>query len=466
MDKQKALRILAELERRKLRVPEWLDPDFPAQNAFITSPSRRKAVQCTRRAGKSYGAGIYACKEAYETPGVSVVIVGLTRDSVKRIFFKDILKVIDKKFDLEIKFNASDLTATLPNGSVIYLLGIDANPDDMNKLLGQKNKLVIIDEAAFFRQDMAKIVYEIIMPSLTDYRGTLALISTTSNLTDTLYHKITSDREPGWELFKWTAYENPHMAEQWDEEIKSLIKHNPAILETPMYKRMYLNEWHVDEDALIYRYNSTRNDHPEALYKESWNYVLGIDLGYNDATAFVVCAYSDYDPNLYVIETYKESGMIVSAVADKIKELSNKYEFQTMIVDNASKQVVEELKQRYYLPLIAAEKRDKRDFIELLNSDLITGNIKLLAEAEDLIVEWKALVWDERQLLKGKHVEHPACPNHLSDAFLYAWRHVYNYSSKPKGIPPPKGSEAEVDHFWESEAEKLNNTMTLWQEDQ
>ena len=454
VDQKKAKRILAEIARRQLLKPDWKGVCFEKQWDFINDPSSFKAVQCTRRAGKSYSAGIYAFKEAFETPGCSIVILGLTRDSVKRIFYKDILKELDRKFNLETKFNGSDLTATLPNGSIIYLLGVDANPDDMNKLLGQKNKLVIIDESAFFRQDMHKLIYEILRPSVIDYEGTVAMISTTSNLTNTLYYDVLNEKIGGWKTFKWTAYDNPHMASKWKAEIKRLKVDIPGIEETPHFRRMYLNEWHVDDSGLIYKYASDIND-ISALPDESWRYVLGIDLGYNDPTAFVVCAYSEHDPKLYVLETFRKSEMIVKDVATKIKELEARYGFETMVIDNASKQVVEELKQRYNLPLTAAQKTDKRDYIELLNSDMIVGNIQVMPSAQTLIDEWKALVWDERALERGKHVEHPGLPNHLCDAFLYAWRWTFQYSSKPKKVAPLRGTEAEIHRQWEAEGQEI-----------
>lgn len=455
MDKRRAKRILEELRKRNNH-PEWLDPRFSAQNAFINSKATLKAVQCTRRAGKSYGCGLYAFREAYSTPNCSVVILGLTRDSVKRIFYKDILKEINSKHKIGCNFNGSDLTTTLPNGSVIYLLGVDANPDDMDKLLGQKNKLVIVDEAAFFRQDLRKLVYEVLRPSVVDYGGTIALVSTTSSLTGSLYYDIVTGKQSGWQLFKWTAFDNPFMAEKWGEEIDFLKESTPGIEDTPMFKRMYLNEWYVDADNLVYKYDPDKNNISELPESYTpYRYVLGIDLGYNDATAFVVTAYSEHDSCLYVVHAEKHQKMIVSDVAEKTKELNEKYRFETMVIDNASKQVVEELKKRYYLPLVGSEKQDKRGHIELLNSDLVTGHIKLLGAAADLATEYKELIVDERALAKGKWKEHPGLDNHLADAMLYNWRWCFNYSAKPKLVIPDRGSEAEINQWWEYEADRI-----------
>lgn len=462
MNPAKALAVLKELAKRKGLQPSWFNPDFKAQNDFINDPAKLKSVQCTRRAGKSYGAGLYAFKEAFENPGVSIVIIGLTRDSIKRIFMKDILHTINQDLQLNAIPNKSDLTWTLPNGSVIYLLGIDSNEEDMNKLLGQKLKLAIIDEAAFYRISLEKLIYEVLKPAMIDHNGTIALISTTSHLTNSLYYDITNDQRKGWSTHKWTAHDNPYISEAWAAEIKELKENDPGIESVPHFKRMYLNQWVIDQDALVYRYQP--GNKVETLPKDKYYYVLGIDLGYNDATAMVVCAYTDHNPNLYIVETFQKSEMIISDVAEKIKELDSKYDFNRMVVDNASKQAVEEMKKRYSIPLIAAEKTGKRDFIELLNADLMLNKIKILNNADEIITEWSNLVWDERKLLKDKYEEHPSCDNHLSDAFLYAWRYVYNYTSKPKHLKPAPTSEAAVDRFWEDAASEANtNPVPLWE---
>lgn len=353
--------------------------------------------------------------------------------------------------------NASELSFTLPNGSIIYLSGADAKPDEMNKLLGQKYKLVIVDEAAFFRQDMSKLVYEILKPAVADYNGTIALISTTSSFTSSLYYKIANGLEAGWEVFKWTASDNPFMKDKWQKEIDFLTKNKPGIEETPSFKRMYLNEWYIDEDDKVYKYDPFRNFIKE-LPKADYSYMLGIDLGYDDATAMVVVAFSEHDPNLYAVETFSRSKMTVSEAAEQIRRLDAKYNFEQMIVDNASKQSVEEIKKRYQLPLIAAEKTSKREYIEMLNSDLLTSNIKLTPGASALKDEWSKLTWDETKKEQGKYVEHPGLPNHLSDAFLYAWRWAHNYANTPKVSIPPRNSEAAVDMFWEQEEEKMTGT--------
>jgi hypothetical protein len=144
--------------------------------------------------------------------------------------------------------------------------------------------------------------------------------------------------------------------------------------------------------------------------------------------------------------------MIIDDVAQKVRELDKIYNFTTMVVDGASKQAVQEIIQRHKLPLISTEKVGKRDYIELLNSDLTTQKIKILPKAEALYEEWQSLIWDEKKKLQGIYVEHPSCKNHLSDAFLYAWRYIYNYTYRPKYVKPHPTTEEAVNEFWDQEA--------------
>ena len=173
--------VLEELAYRELKsqepVPDVLEEAFYAQADFILDPARLKAAFCTRRAAKSYTGGLYLIKEALDYPGCNCLFVGLTRGEAKRIVWKDILKDIDKKYALGMTFNEAELTATLPNGSVIYVTGADANEEEMEKLLGLKYRLIIIDESQSYSIDQRRMVYGILKPATADLRGTICMLA-------------------------------------------------------------------------------------------------------------------------------------------------------------------------------------------------------------------------------------------------------------------------------------------------
>jgi PBSX family phage terminase large subunit len=431
-----------------------LKTSFKQQSDFIEDGARLKAALCTRRAGKSYGMGEYACKTCVETPNVSVVIIGLTRDSIKKIYIKDVLSVINRNYKLGATFNKTELSMNFPNGSVLYLVGADSDEAEMLKLLGQKFKLVIIDESSMYTNiDLRELVYGILKPAVADYRGTIAMIGTPSNYTNSLFFDITTGKEAGWSTHKWTAYDNPHMKEQWEEEISFLATNQPGIETTPRFKQHYLGEWCVDLSALVYKYNPVKNSAPTLPLDHIYHHVLGVDLGYEDATAFVLGAYSFYDPNLYIRLVIKERKMLLTDVAETINNLLNRYNIGQVVIDGAAKQAVEEIKARYQLPIICTEKSHKRDFIEQMNTDLQVGKIKLLPGCDALIDEWSNLVWDDNQRKKNNWVEHAKCENHAADAALYMWRWSYNYTATTK--PAALTEEGIVDKWWSEQGDQI-----------
>lgn len=379
-------------------------------------------------------------KECIENPGINCLFIGLTRATAEGIVWKDILKVIDRKHNLNISFNQSRLTATLPNGSVIWVTGVDADEDEMNKLLGKKYKLVILDEASMYSVNLNQLVYGVLKPSVADERGTICMMGTSSNIIKGLFYDITNRTEPGWSLHGWSAFDNPYIAVQWGQEIEDIKRDRPLFMNTTLYKQWYLNQWVVDEDKLVYKYKAGHNDYAALPYYSygKWNYVLGVDQGYEDPSAFSVCAFHDNDRVLYIVETFKQSKMDITDVANKIKHFQSKYpQIYKVIIDGSAKQAVEEIQKRHGIALTAADKTGKSDFIEIMNAELIQGNIKVNPQlSSELIDEWKTLIWN----LDGEKVaiprkENAACQNHLTDSALYAWRYTYPFLSeaaKPK----------------------------------
>ena len=465
-DAEVARRLLDELKRRAEKkapanIPDIFDAKFIKQTEFIKDKCRLKAALCTRRAGKSYGAGLYLCDQAQRNPGVSVLYVALTRDSAKRIMFKDVLHVINRKFDMQAKFNQVDLTVTFPNGAVIYLVGLDHSDSESEKILGQKFKLVLIDEAASFRRDLKQIIYGVLKPAVVDLNGTICMIGTPGNFTKSFFHDVTEKGEPGWSVHKWSAFDNPYMAQAWSDEIEDLTKTNPRITETPWFVQNYLGKYVIDQSKLCDAFDRTR-DTIFTMPPKDMVHVFGIDLGYNDATSISVLAYSHTFPQIIVRKIFKQSAMNLSQVADVIKNMARQYSPVRMRVDNASKQAVEELKQRYQLPLTPADKTGKADFIEMMNSEYINGRIVLLdGEADELADEYANLIWDDRA--KNRQ-EHPSCDNHAADATLYAWRDCREHLLYQK--PVIKTQQDMLDDWEQKEVDKLDKAKRKdWFED-
>jgi hypothetical protein len=413
-------------------------------------------------------AAIYLIYEALTNPGCNCLAIGLTRESIKSIIWKDCLRYLDTKFNLQARFNLTELSMTLPNGSIIRLTGVDSDERDSLKLLGAKYRLVCVDEGSMYTIDLRNLIYGVLKPAMTDpnaggQRGTIAMMGTSSNFTRGLFYDVATGVEPGWSVHTWSAHDNPYVAKQWQEELDEIAEQRPLYMQTPQFKQWYLNQWVVDEEKLCYKFSEKKNVYTERppLSDGGWTYVLGIDLGWEDDTAFVLSAFHENDPHMYVVESFNKRFMTLPMVEQKIKEYQlGPHSPARIIIDGAAKQSIETMRTRTQIPFEFADKLGKESFIELLNSDLIQEKIKIHRSCTNLINEMMSLVWmTEGDKVKLPKKEHPALPNHLCDALLYNWRMCYHYHSEPKAKVIPMYSPAwyqkQSEDIWEREREKL-----------
>ena len=480
--------LLNEINRRTSEKPRVIDvlghPDvFWQQKNFIKDPAKLKALFCTRRSAKSFTAGLYLVHEALNNPGCNVLFIGLTRASAKAIIWKDILRVLDKKHGLAAKPNQAELTMTLPNGSLIAVTGVDSDQSEMMKLLGRKWRLVCIDEASMYTINTRNLVYGILGPAMVDPNsggdmGTICMLGTASDLPRGLFFDVTTGKEPGWKLFEWSAHDNPHVARQWQENLEQIAQNRPLYMETPQFKQWFLNQWVVDENKLVYRFNRDRNlcDNLPHLPHVGWVFVLGVDTGWEDDNAFVLTGYHQNNPTAYVVSSHAQKQMTFDQVAAKIQEYMNdpEYPISKVFIDGANKQGVESMRQRSNIPFEYADKQDKATFIELCNADLVQARVKIVNSKanQGLIDEMNALIWvTDGDTIKIPKKEHPALPNHRCDAFLYAWRNGYHYHWGALAPVIPIGSKAwfekQAEDIWTRERENIetaNGTGKDWGE--
>lgn len=447
MNKVERLRlILEELKRRGVGSQlSFLDPNFPAQYKAALDKSFLKAIQCTRRAGKSTGEGKETLQSAWDHPGSKHLYGALTLASAKNIIWDALLTELEQK-KVDHSVNAQSGVIKLGNKSEIRLFGLDSSYKEMRKILGGKYKTVKIDEAGSITQDLRKICYQYIAPALTDESGRLTLLGTAENIPKTFFESVTSGQEPGWSIHKWSAYDNPYIADKWAEHIEWIEKYNPTFKLTSEYKTHYLNEWTADDRLLIIKISDINLIDPIEL--RSPTYILGVDIGYNDACAFTLVAFHSKSPDLYIVETYKESELDITDTANRVKEYLRRYPIAKVIMDGANKQGVEEIRNRHQIPVENAEKTDKASFLKIMADDVTRGRVKLFkGKCDSLINEWETLQWKD----STKQDEDPRIPNDNSDSALYSWRYARNYLWKEE----PKAADINSDKYMDEYAKRL-----------
>lgn len=444
-----------ELARRALQKKKAAEPPsfelakhlFDKQLAFALDPAQFKTAVCSRRAGKSEECVADLIDTAMKFERINCAYITLARTSAKRIIWP-LFKRVLKDHNIDVKYDNSELTIEFPNGSFIYVGGAK-DLSEVEKYRGMSFKKVYVDEAQSFRQSILSVLIDdVIVPALWDVKGTLCLIGTPGPVPNGLFYDMAHN--PAWSNHKWTMLDNPWIKKKSGmepEEILALERKRKGIsADDPSYRREALGEWVLDFDSLVYKFNSAINiceDIPKGL-----TYVFGIDVGFNDKDAIAVLGYNFTDQHVYLVEELVTAKQDITALVEQIKMLREKYKPVKMVMDAGAlgKKIQEEILNRHSLPIEAADKNRKHEFIDLLNGDLRTGKFKAFKGSE-FEEDSYLTVWDREDPVKPKISDR--YHTDIGDAVLYAWRECKHFIPKD-AVPdnPHPTSNAYMDAHW------------------
>jgi hypothetical protein len=445
LDERQARRILAEAAdraKRKVRlVPE--ESLFGAQLAFATTKSKRALAVCSRRAGKSYSVAMRLLMAGFQFPHSLPVYITMSRAGAKNIVWPALID-LNEKFDLGLQFKQNSGDVVLPNGSKILLRGAGSFRE-IDKLRGPKYPIAVVDEAQGFGPGLTYLLQEVLEPATLDYNGSLVVTGTPNAACAGPFFEMATDSKSSWEVHSWTLLDNPHLPDPhtW---LANLRAERGWSEDTSAYLREYCGKWVRDAEGLVFALDSGRNVCTtfDTAGVDDWMYVLGIDLGWNDPTAFCVVAYSPTRKEKITVESYKEGKLTVSAAAAHIEALKECYPFYKIVADTGGygKGYVESWNKDYGLGVEAAKKVDKATHIEFLNSDLRAGVMKIASDKNQaLLDEARLLQWDMTTVQNGKFVTDKRFEDHLCDAWLYASRALSVFLSEPTYNTPKPGDK-------------------------
>jgi hypothetical protein len=373
---------------------------FDKQLAFVKDPAPFKTAVTTRRAGKTIACAADLMHTATSCPGIIVLYITLSRQNAKRLVWPTIHK-LNGQFGLNGVANEADLSMKFPNGSTLYVLGA-ADRTAIENFRGLPLKKVYLDESQSFPSYIEPLVDEVIGPALMDYDGQLILIGTPSPIPNGYFYDLTKNNK--WSHHFWSFFDNPKMPflkmgkTHQDMLDRELIRRGVKV-DDPSIQREWFGRWVVDENSLVYRYNAPKNDFkalpsPSSGLTHAWTYIIGVDLGFKDADAIAVLAYSAGHPETYLVDEVVTRGQDISALCAQIDEITKRYDIEKIIVDagGLGKKITEEIAKRFLIPMVPAEKTRKNEYIELMNDALRRGHFKIkatsLAAHDATKVEW------------------------------------------------------------------------------
>lgn len=379
--------------------------------------------------------------------------ITMTRDNAKLILWPA-LSELDRKYNLGLKFRENTGDVVLPNGSLIILRGAD-DQRQIEKLRGPKYPIAVVDEAQAFPAFLGDLITNVLEPATLDYSGSIILAGTPNAACAGPFHDFTNRADSQWAVHRWTLLDNPHVPDK-QAFLARVKKNNHWDDNNPTYQREYEGKWVRDFNNLVFKIKLSRNIVPTfpREFASDWEFVLGIDLGFNDPTAFVTLAYSSTLGQCYVVESYKESELIPSAVAARVETLMSRYPYSRIVADTGGfgKGYAEEMKRKFSMPIVPANKTDKTAYIEMLNGDLRSGALMICRDRNpDLIDEITLLQWDENKLGRNMYIFDRAFQDHLCDAMLYGWREAFHHNVDWEREGPRYGTTA----YYHEEAKRM-----------
>jgi Terminase RNaseH-like domain len=407
---------------------------FKEQLNFITDQAKFKAAVCSRRSGKTVACAAHLIHEAITKPGRIALYITLSRLNAKRIIWNELL-AINSRFELQGEVNETELSIRFPNLSIIYLSGAK-DKSEIEKFRGLAISLCYIDECQSFRAYIKDLIDDVIGPALMDYAGSLALIGTPGPVPSGYFYECAVSGS-AWSKHGWTFWQNPHIARKSGEPHESILSREltrrGVEITDPSIQREWFGKWVIDADALVFKYDPHRNHFESAPDHKKWQMVIGVDIGFDDADAIAVLGWNEHHRESYLLEEIISNKQTVTDLAEAIGKLIAKYNPLRVVMDTGGlgKKIAEEIRKRYSIPIQAAEKSRKFEYIELVNDALRTGHLFAKKDsrfAQDCMI----LEWDQDKTTPDRKVVSDTYHSDICDAVLYAYREALHWLSQPE----------------------------------
>ncbi len=473
MTPKQARRVLAEAAERagrkiRLRAEDAL---FATQLAFVQDPAQLTAACCSRRAGKSTGSAFKLLKTGSKHPNTTPLFVVMSRADAKNIIWPA-FQMFDRRYGLGLEYKENTGDVVLPNGSRVLLRGAGSRRE-IDKLRGPAYPGAVIDEGQGFGADLNYMIDDVLGPAVAQYAdGWIAVTGTPNAACAGAFHDICTKPDSGFSVHAWTWRDNEAVA-NLAEWAANLMRRRGWTDQHPTYLREYEGVWTRDAEGLVFEFNPGLNLQPrfDAKSQHDWRYVLGIDLGFNDPTAFVVMAYSRASGQAVVVESFKKAGLYPSTAAVHVERFMQAYRLDRIVADTGGlgKGYEQEWVQRFGIPVTAAQKHGKMGYIQILNGDFTAGRLRIAADRNrPLIEEISLLQWDSDKMLENRWEADRRFDDHLADAMLYAWRECKHHNLETQHNPPRFGTEeywgAEEEAMWAEARRELEDAERPWWE--
>lgn len=393
-----------------------LRPQYLMINS-INCPDYRFGVYCfSRRTGKTAAANIICFLKLLE-PNTNVLLIS-SNYTLSSISWNEQKKLI-KKFNVEVrKMNEKDRVIELANGSTILLASINK----VDSTVGRSYDLILFDEVALAGEPALAAFQQALRPTLDKDNSKAIFISTPRGL-DNPFHSWFlqgySDEYPLWFSAQSDYLENPRLSDADIAEAKKSMPSN-------VFQQEYCADFTVSNEGVVYDFDFG-NDviHSKELervlaMRDRCDKIIGIDIGFKDATTAVVLYV--IDGVFYVVEEYTQAIKDTKTQAENISEICDRHDVDFSFGDSAAAQVLYDWAYLYDLTVSKA-KKDKLPGISYVATAVENHELKIAEGCEELLKCMRNYSW-KPETPSGKEDTLHAYSD-LMDALRYG---MYSYA--------------------------------------
>ncbi len=376
-----------------------------AQKTILRAKGQVITIAAGRRFGKSEAMAIDSLFYAFKHPQTIQFIIAPTYDQ-STVIFETMLKFLSKSpwqgLIEKVKYSPYPTLKFLHNSEIHA-----RSADKYHNLRGRKAHRVILDEAAFIKDEA---VYEVIEPMLADYNGQMIKISTPygkNHFWETYMKGL--EGVPGYISFQFPSSANPYISHEFLEAKKS--EYGESSLR---WRIEYLAEF-VDEQDLVFPWHlidAIVEDYQIPIFKKDNSvYYMGVDVAkYEDWTVIIVL---NQDGKLVYFERFNRKPW--SYVVNRIADVQKQYNAQGYIdATGVGDPIWEALTEKgvVYLEPFKFNSQSKQQIIDTLRGKMENKEI-VIPRIPELIDELRYFEYEMRPTgtmkLEARYGYHDDC---------------------------------------------------------
>ena len=350
---------------------------------------------------------------------------------VKSLYWNRIMALSDR-YGYDFTENKSEDIIRTPAGNRIFFKSI-RDKAVIEWARGERFKFALIDEAQTATDsNLRELVDYSLGPAMSDLGGKIVMAGTPPPVHKGIWWEWRNGA-PGVRVYALDYMKNTFLSPELREAYLDRVRSRRGLIkgqEDAKFRNEYFDAMVEDFQSLVFRYDLKKNNYEKIdIPLSERNYVVGYDIGYDDADAICVLCYSFHSSKVYLIEEHVGTKQTLAEPTKVLKELQTKYNNPAIIVDTGGlgKKIGQELLHRYQLNILPAEKSDKGGWLHTMRDSLHRGDLKIL-RGSHAVDEMRLSQWNDKQDGFDPKGYHPD----LLDALLYSYRNIHNYVNMEK----------------------------------